>query len=68
MRRRYRLEEWLGLSLLMRSTRSLAPTEAGRIFYARAKRTIEEVHEAVLAARGNAHGLISGANCPIIRR
>ena len=51
------LEEWLGVSLLMRSTRSLVPTEAGRIFYERAKRTIEEAHEAVLAARGSAHGL-----------
>jgi DNA-binding transcriptional LysR family regulator len=51
------LEEWLGVSLLMRSTRSLVPTEAGRIFYERAKRTIEEAHEAVLAARGSARGL-----------
>src|SRR6266481_4455162 len=51
------LEEWLGVSLLMRSTRSLVPTEAGRIFYERAKRTIEEAHEAVLAARGSASGL-----------
>lgn len=51
------LEEWLGVSLLMRSTRSLVPTEAGRVFYERAKRTIEEAHEAVMAARGNAHGL-----------
>jgi DNA-binding transcriptional LysR family regulator len=51
------LEEWLGVSLLMRSTRSLVPTEAGRIFYERAKRTIDEAHEAVLAARGSAHGL-----------
>ena len=51
------LEEWLGVSLLMRSTRSLVPTEAGRIFYEHAKRTIDEAHEAVLAARGNACGL-----------
>jgi DNA-binding transcriptional LysR family regulator len=51
------LEEWLGVSLLMRSTRSVVPTEAGRIFYERAKRTIEEADEAVLAARGSASGL-----------
>jgi DNA-binding transcriptional LysR family regulator len=51
------LEEWLGVSLLMRSTRSLVPTEAGRIFYEHAKRTIEEAQEAVLAARGSARGL-----------
>src|SRR5437899_307456 len=51
------LEEWLGVSLLMRSTRSVVPTEAGRIFYERAKRTIEEADEAVLAARGSGCGL-----------
>src|ERR1700678_4764715 len=51
------LEEWLGVSLLMRSTRSVVPTEAGRVFYERAKRTIEEADEAVLAARGSASSL-----------
>jgi DNA-binding transcriptional LysR family regulator len=51
------LEEWLGVSLLLRSTRSVVPTEAGRTFYEHAKRTIEEAHEAVLAARGSACGL-----------
>jgi DNA-binding transcriptional LysR family regulator len=51
------LEEWLGISLLMRSTRSVVPTGAGRIFYERAKRTIEEADEAVVAARGSACGL-----------
>jgi DNA-binding transcriptional LysR family regulator len=51
------LEEWLGVSLLMRSTRSVVPTEAGRIFYERAKRTIIEADEAVVAARGSATGL-----------
>src|SRR3981081_1284053 len=54
------LEEWLGVSLLMRSTRSVVPTEAGRIFYERAKRTIEEADEAewaVVAGRGSGCGL-----------
>jgi DNA-binding transcriptional LysR family regulator len=51
------LEQWLGVSLLLRSTRSVAPTEAGRIFYERAKRTIEEADEAVMAAQGSANGL-----------
>jgi DNA-binding transcriptional LysR family regulator len=51
------LEEWLGVSLLMRSTRSVTPTEAGRIFYERAKRMIEEANGAVVAARGKASGL-----------
>src|SRR6266851_4875457 len=50
------LEEWLGVSLLMRSTRSVVPTEAGRIFYERAKRTIEEADEAVMTARRIAEG------------
>jgi DNA-binding transcriptional LysR family regulator len=51
------LEQWLGVSLLLRSTRSVVPTEAGRIFYERAKRTIEEADEAVVAARGSASSL-----------
>jgi DNA-binding transcriptional LysR family regulator len=51
------LEEWLGVGLLLRSTRNVAPTEAGRIFYERAKRTIAEADEAVAAARGSGRGL-----------
>ena len=51
------LETWLGVSLLLRSTRNVVPTEAGQIFYERAKRMIEEAEEAVLAARGSGCGL-----------
>ncbi len=51
------LEEWLGVSLLLRSTRNVVPTEAGRQFYLRARRTLEEADGAVLAARGTAAGL-----------
>ena len=51
------LEQWLGVSLLLRSTRSVVPTEAGQIFYERAKRTIEEADEAVMAAQGRANAL-----------
>src|SRR5258705_5733361 len=50
------LEEWLGVSLLMRSTRSVVPTAAGRTFYERAQRTIEEAEEAVLCAAGRGSG------------
>jgi DNA-binding transcriptional LysR family regulator len=62
------LEDWLGVKLLLRSTRGLAPTEAGVSFYARARRTIEEADEAVLAARGAATALsgrvrVSAAVC-----
>lgn len=46
------LEERLGVRLLLRSTHGLMPTEAGRNFYERAKRSIEEADEAELAARG----------------
>jgi DNA-binding transcriptional LysR family regulator len=46
------LERHLGVKLLLRSTRGLAPTEAGESFYHRAKRVIEEADEADLAARG----------------
>jgi DNA-binding transcriptional LysR family regulator len=45
------LEDWLGVRLLLRSTHRPTPTEAGRNFYGRAKRAIEEADEAELAAR-----------------
>jgi DNA-binding transcriptional LysR family regulator len=48
------LEDRLGVSLLLRSTHGLTPTEAGRSFYERAKRSIEEAEEAEFAARGAA--------------
>jgi DNA-binding transcriptional LysR family regulator len=51
------LEERLGVSLLLRSSRGLSPTEAGRKFYQRAKRAIEQADEAELAARDAAAGL-----------
>lgn len=62
------LEDWLGVRLLLRSTRGLAPTEAGLNFYPRARRTLEEADEAVLAARGSASALsgrvrVSAAVC-----
>ena len=62
------LEEWLGVKLLLRSTRTLTPTEAGQNFYLRAKRAMEETDEAVQAARGTAAGLtgrlrVSAAVC-----
>jgi DNA-binding transcriptional LysR family regulator len=48
------LEERLSVRLLLRTTRGLTPTEAGRNFYERAKRSIEGADEAELAARGAA--------------
>ena len=48
------LEERLSVRLLLRSTRGLTPTEAGRNFYERAKRSVEEADGAELAARGAA--------------
>src|SRR6516164_1273974 len=51
------LEDRLGARLLLRSTHRLTPTEAGRSFYERAKRAIEEADEAELAARGAAANL-----------
>jgi DNA-binding transcriptional LysR family regulator len=50
------LEKRLGVQLLMRSTRGLTPTEAGRHFYHHAQRTIEEANEADNAARGEGNG------------
>lgn len=51
------LEARLAVRLLLRSTRGLAPTEAGLAFFERAKRAIEEADEADNAARGTANGL-----------
>ncbi|MGA8136825.1 MAG: LysR family transcriptional regulator [Pseudomonas gingeri] len=51
------LEEHLGVRLLTRSTRGLSPTEAGTLFFERAKRVIEEANEAEFAARGAGAGL-----------
>lgn len=52
-----KLEERLGVRLLARTTRGLAPTDAGQSFYERARRAIEEVEEAEIAARGEATAL-----------
>jgi DNA-binding transcriptional LysR family regulator len=46
------LEQHLGVRLLLRSTRGLAPTEAGMDYYERAKRALQEAEEAESAARG----------------
>lgn len=52
------LEARLGVRLLIRSTRGLMPTEAGRNFYERARRAIEEADEADVAARGAGNGFV----------
>jgi DNA-binding transcriptional LysR family regulator len=51
------LENRLGVRLLLRSTHGLTPTEAGRGFYERARRSIAEADEAERAARGAGAGL-----------
>ncbi len=51
------LEGRLGVKLLVRSTRGLAPTQAGLNFYERARRSVEEGEEAEIAARGAGTGL-----------
>jgi DNA-binding transcriptional LysR family regulator len=51
------LESRLGVQLLIRSTQSLTPTEAGQAFYERAKRVIQEAEEAEQAARGTSASL-----------
>jgi DNA-binding transcriptional LysR family regulator len=51
------LESRLQVSLLIRSTHGLTPTEAGQRFYERARAAIQEADEAELAARGAGAGL-----------
>lgn len=51
------LEDWLQVRLLVRSTRRLTTTEAGRIYYEHARRALDEAQEAEAMARGSASGL-----------
>jgi DNA-binding transcriptional LysR family regulator len=51
------LEEHLGARLLLRSTRGLAPTDAGQRFYEHARRAIDEADQAEQAARESSDGL-----------
>ncbi|WP_206998573.1 LysR family transcriptional regulator [Trinickia mobilis] len=46
------LEDHLGVRLLFRSSRALSMTDAGLVFYERAKQAIAEIEEAEFAARG----------------
>ena len=52
------LEERLGVTLLLRTSRSFSATEAGQIFYERAKLAIADADEVELAARGAGAGLV----------
>ena len=51
------LEERSGVRLLMRSTRGLSPTEAGYTFYERARKIIDDAHEAAMAVSGERGGV-----------
>ncbi|SOE99494.1 transcriptional regulator, LysR family [Burkholderia sp. OK233] len=51
------LEERLGARLLLRSTRGLAPTDAGQRFYDHALRAIDETERAEQAVRESSDGL-----------
>lgn len=51
------LEERLGARLLLRSTRGLAPTDAGQRFYDHALRAIDEADQAEQAVRESSGGL-----------
>lgn len=51
------LENRLQVSLLIRSTHGLSPTEAGLRFYERARTALQEADEAELTARGAGSGL-----------
>jgi DNA-binding transcriptional LysR family regulator len=51
------LEEYLGVQLLLRSTRGLVPTQAGLAYYEGARRALSEAEEADATARGASAGL-----------
>lgn len=50
------LEDSLGTRLLLRSTRGLAPTEAGQTYYDAARRAIDQADQADAAVRGAGAG------------
>ncbi|WP_459905905.1 hypothetical protein [Caballeronia sp. HLA56] len=50
------MAERLGARLPLRSTRGLAPAEAGQRFYLHARRTIEEAEQAEQAVRDSSDG------------
>lgn len=54
-----RLEATLGLTLFVRTTRKVVPTEAGRRFYERCKPALAELEQA-LTEIGGTHGALSG--------
>jgi DNA-binding transcriptional LysR family regulator len=51
------LEQRLGVRLVLRSTRGLTPTEAGKSFYEQAKSVLEKAEQAELAASTAGKGL-----------
>lgn len=51
------LEDRLQVRLLVRSTRHFQPTQAGQIFYEKARRALAEANEAENSARGEGAGL-----------
>lgn len=62
-----RLEEALGVRLLNRTTRRLSPTEAGRAYYERAARILDDIAEAeqsVSSAAASPRGLLR-VNAPM---
>lgn len=61
------LEAQLGVRLLNRNTRTLSPTEAGRVYYERCKRIMEEVEQADLEVSqlgATPHGMLR-VNAPL---
>jgi DNA-binding transcriptional LysR family regulator len=60
-----RLEQAIGTRLLTRTTRSLALTESGEVYYAKVKRIVQDVEQAqaeVAAMRGQAQGRLRVAS------
>jgi DNA-binding transcriptional LysR family regulator len=51
------LEERFGVRLVMRSTRGLAMTEAGQHFYERARKIVDDAHDAAVALSGAGDGV-----------
>ena len=57
------LEEQFGVRLVMRSTRGLTMTEAGQHFYERARKIVDDAHDAALAVSGTGGGALRAPAC-----
>ncbi|MFT4195132.1 LysR family transcriptional regulator [Ottowia sp.] len=61
-----RLEEMLGVQLVMRAPRRLTPTEAGRAFHAQGEQLLAQLQEGLASAQAEVQDMASGASGTLV--